>query len=88
MICFEELTQNPGSPEQYAQFAMIRTALNLELSLDEMLEVYFSVFGQGPTYSGKIGNWREVFTNEHKQACKAHIGDLLIELGYETGYDW
>lgn len=44
---------------------------------------------KSPTFrSGQIGGWRERFTPEHRQLFKQIAGDLLIELGYEQGYDW
>ncbi|WP_446348093.1 sulfotransferase domain-containing protein [Coleofasciculus sp. F4-SAH-05] len=37
---------------------------------------------------GTIGDWRNHFTNEHKQAFKDVCGDILIKMGYADGYDW
>jgi hypothetical protein len=37
---------------------------------------------------GTIGDWRNHFTEEHKDAFKALAGDLLIDLGYESDLDW
>jgi hypothetical protein len=42
-----------------------------------------------PTFrSGKIGGWRDSFTQPHKQLFKQVTGDLLIRLGYEQDNDW
>lgn len=38
--------------------------------------------------SGKIGEWQELFTENHKQQFKELFGDILIKLGYETSNDW
>jgi hypothetical protein len=38
--------------------------------------------------SGKVGDWRNHFTNEHKRLFKDTSGDLLIRLGYEDDNDW
>lgn len=44
---------------------------------------------RSPTFrKGKIGGWRESFTEEHKQLFKEISGDLLIRLGYEQNKDW
>ena len=44
---------------------------------------------RSPTYrSGKTGEWKKYFTEEHKRLFKDIAGDLLIQLGYETNYDW
>ncbi|MEW4152177.1 sulfotransferase domain-containing protein [Bacillus thuringiensis] len=37
---------------------------------------------------GKIGEWRDTFTEEHKQAFKQNAGNFLIDLGYETDLNW
>lgn len=38
--------------------------------------------------SGRTGEWKEIFTDRHKQRFKELFGDVLIQLGYETSYDW
>ena len=38
--------------------------------------------------SGKTGDWREHFTDEHKNLFKDVAGDLLVKLGYEKNNDW
>jgi hypothetical protein len=37
---------------------------------------------------GAIGDWRNHFTDQHKDAFKEVAGAGLIELGYESDYDW
>ncbi len=37
---------------------------------------------------GIIGDWRNYFTDEHKKRFKARAGKFLIDLGYESDYDW
>ena len=42
-----------------------------------------------PTYrSGKVGGWREVFSEDHKLLFKKTAGDILIKLGYEKDQNW
>lgn len=44
---------------------------------------------RSPTFrSGKTGEWKKHFTDEHKKIFKSIAGDLLIRLGYETNSDW
>jgi len=44
---------------------------------------------RSPTFrSGKTGEWRKYFTEEHKKVFKEMAGDLLIRLGYEKDNDW
>lgn len=37
---------------------------------------------------GVVGDWRNRFSSEDKQVFKAVAGTLLVELGYEAGFDW
>jgi hypothetical protein len=37
---------------------------------------------------GIVGDWQDQFGREEKSVFKELAGDLLIELGYESGYDW
>lgn len=44
---------------------------------------------RSPTFrSGKTGEWKKHFTEEHKQLFKRAAGDLLVKLGYEDNGDW
>ncbi len=44
---------------------------------------------KSPTFrSGKTGEWKKHFTDEHKKIFKESTGDLLIRLGYEKDNDW
>ncbi len=44
---------------------------------------------KSPTFrSGKTGEWKKHFTEEHKKIFKEVAGDLLIKLGYEKDTDW
>lgn len=44
---------------------------------------------RSPTFrSGKTGEWKKHFTEEHKTIFKKVAGDLLIRLGYEKDNHW
>lgn len=44
---------------------------------------------KSPTFrSGKTGEWKKHFTEEHKRIFKSVAGDLLIKLGYEKSDNW
>ena len=44
---------------------------------------------KSPTFrSGKTGEWKKHFTDEHKKIFKDVAGDLLVKLGYEKNNDW
>lgn len=38
--------------------------------------------------SGRPGQWRDLFTAEHRQCFKDVLGELLVRAGYESGHDW
>lgn len=45
--------------------------------------------GRSPTFrSGKTGEWRRHFTEEHKKLFKDVAGELLVRLGYEKDNHW
>jgi len=37
---------------------------------------------------GKVGDWKNFFTEKHKEIFKEIAGKTLIELGYEKNLDW
>jgi hypothetical protein len=44
---------------------------------------------RSPTFrSGKTGEWKKYFTEEHKRIFKDVAGDLLVRLGYEKDNNW
>ncbi len=44
---------------------------------------------KSPTFrSGKTGEWKKYFKEEHKRVFKEVAGDLLVKLGYESNNDW
>jgi hypothetical protein len=44
---------------------------------------------RSPTFrSGKTGEWKKYFTDEHKKIFKDAAGDLLVQLGYEKNNNW
>jgi hypothetical protein len=44
---------------------------------------------KSPTFrSGKTGEWKKYFKDEHKDLFKKVAGDLLIRLGYEKDSEW
>jgi hypothetical protein len=44
---------------------------------------------RSPTFrSGKTGEWKKYFTEEHKKIFKEVAGDLLVKLGYEKDKSW
>lgn len=42
----------------------------------------------GTFRKGQPGNWKEHFSESNKAFFKEQAGELLVRLGYESGYDW
>lgn len=65
--------------------------VTLQAPQDLILESLESAINptKSPTFrSGKTGEWKKHFTEEHKRIFKEAAGDLLIRLGYERSNDW
>jgi hypothetical protein len=58
-----------------------------QLILDS-LESYINP-KRSPTFrSGKTGEWKKYFTEEHKRIFKDTAGELLVRLGYKNDHNW
>ena len=88
----------------YEKLAGPESGGNLELQLQELLNIARHIGVKlskrrakriarkiyGPKKPGRkqISSWRRYFKKHHKQEFKEIAGDLLIELGYETDFNW
>jgi sulfotransferase 6B1 len=71
--------------EHFLDRAPLRTPRELIL---ESLESSINP-SRSPTFrSGRTGEWKKYFTEEHKKLFKDVAGDLLIRLGYEKDVNW
>ena len=64
---------------------------NLPIEREKSLDILEDSINpkKSPTFrSGKTGEWKKYFTDEHKRVFKEVAGDLLIRLGYEDDGDW
>jgi hypothetical protein len=92
LIRFEDLVGPMGGGSKEAQYlAMQRIADFIGYPFDE--EVYNKIsadlFGKSRTFrSGKIGGWKEAFTEEHKELFKERYSQILDGLGYEQDNNW
>lgn len=91
-IRFEDLVGPHGGGSYEAQRACIhKIAHHLGIELSEQRVAYIAqrLFGNTPTFrEGKIGSWRTHFNEEHKTLFKEMAGQLLIDLGYESDFNW
>lgn len=93
IVKFEDLVGSQGGGSDKAQLELainLSKTLGLNNSPESLKKILASLFGNSGTFrKGVIGEWRSHFNEEHKAAFKQSIlGKMLIEMGYETGYDW
>ncbi len=75
--------------EALNEMRKIAKVLKINTSDRYLKMIYKKHFGRGWNFfRGKAGSWREYFHEEHKEAVKEEIGDLLIKLGYEKDHNW
>jgi hypothetical protein len=89
-IHFEDLIhERAGTLNRIIDHFLARVPLQADRDL--LLESLESSINpsKSPTFrSGKTGEWKKYFTQEHKQIFKGVAGELLIKLGYEKDNDW
>ena len=89
-IHFEDLVNDrPATLTRIMDHLLARAPLqtNRQLILDSLESSINPT--KSPTFrSGKTGEWKKHFTEEHKNIFKDVAGDLLIRLGYEENDDW
>jgi len=74
---------------QYNETAKIVNHWGIGADAFDLSAVCANLFGGTSTFhSGTIGGWREHFTPAIKTTFKDAAGKLLIDLGYETDYNW
>ena len=92
-IRFEDLIGSSGGGSDKKQIETVDSIvkhIGIELSQEEIQQIAAKSFfaGSRTFRKGQIGDWRNHFTEEHKQIFKEVHGDTLIRLGYEKDYDW
>ena len=89
-IHFEDLIHDrTGTLNRIIEHFLARVSLQADRNL--LLESLESSINptKSPTFrSGKTGEWKKHFTDEHKKIFKDVAGDLLIRLGYEKDNNW
>lgn len=91
-VKFEDLVGPTGGgsiEKQYATIERIANHLGMPLSHAIIAAIAKELFGNTRTFrEGKIDSWKEYFTQEHKEFFKKNAGQILIDLGYETDFNW
>lgn len=93
-LTFEELVQDGESQNQSILKIIdflwndLRYLNMTKLELLQKIKQNIIPEKSGTFRKGQIGNWKDEFTETHKEAFKKIAGDLLINLGYEKNNNW
>lgn len=88
---FEKLVGSRGGGDDAVQLQEIKNIahhIGVILPDDRAHEIAKALFGRFTFREGKIGAWKEHFSDAHKTTFKQLTGSLLIELGYENNNNW
>ncbi len=93
VVTFEELVGPNGGGDGELQRAAIRRIaehIKVRLTARDVEYVARNVFStQTRTFRrGQIGSWQQEMTAAHRATFKEIAGQLLVDLGYETGFEW
>jgi hypothetical protein len=91
VVRFEDLIHNRR--EALGQIAdhFLKRVDTLPASRDQVIDALETNIDpqRSPTFrSGKTGEWKKYFKDEHKKLFKDVAGDLLAQLGYEKDNNW
>ncbi|HEY62621.1 MAG TPA: sulfotransferase domain-containing protein [Anaerolineae bacterium] len=90
-IKFEDLIDNRTEALGRIVDHILARGLSIDMDRDRIVQIISENIHpeRSPTYrSGKVGRWREAFSDDNIKLFKKVSGDLLITLGYENGTDW
>ncbi|MEW5830540.1 MAG: sulfotransferase domain-containing protein [Chloroflexota bacterium] len=89
---FESLVhERPGTLGLVADHLRSRLGKSLRAPREAVIQALDSAINpaRSPTFrSGKTGEWKKHFTDEHKKLFKDVAGELLVRLGYEKNSNW
>ncbi|MBY0529278.1 MAG: sulfotransferase domain-containing protein [Rhabdochlamydiaceae bacterium] len=89
---FEDMVGPLGggsAAKQDESICILADLLGYTLTPSSLNALCTQLFGNTPTFrEGKIGSWKNYFTEEHKSAFKEKMGKELILLGYEEDNAW
>jgi len=97
-VKFEDLVGERGGGSEEKRLHLVEHILDhLEVNLSaEQIKTQFASYALDPEEShtfkkggkGSIGGWKTIFNSQHKEEFKKVAGQILIDLGYEHGFDW
>lgn len=89
---FEKLVGEQGggsTADQVEEVLALATHIGAILTIEEAEAIAAKSFGETTTFrTGRIGGWKTVFTERHKELYKRLFNQHLIRLGYVNGWDW
>jgi len=90
-IRFEDLINNREKTLHAMLDQVERTGYTIPTPRERAIAILVDAIqpGKSQTFrSGRTGEWKEHFKEEHKSLFKDVAGDLLVRLGYEKTNDW
>ncbi len=91
VVRFEDIVgPNGGGSDsrQLSEIKKIADFLGVSLDDDDIDGIASKLWGGTHTFSGRTSDWKNYFTEQHKQLFKDLAGQLLIDLGYEIDFNW
>jgi len=92
VVRFEDLVGPQGGGDANKQLDTILAIaehIGLPMKMNKAKRVANKLFGGTNTFrNGQIGQWENVFQEEHKEAFKQVFGQEIIEMGYEQDFEW
>ena len=91
---FEDLVGHRGGGSNENQILSIHNLIDYldlvsEFDNEKVSNIAKNSFGVSGTFrKGKIGAWIDFFSHSDKELYKSKIGDLLIDIGYESDKNW
>jgi hypothetical protein len=91
VVLYEDLILNRRATLGRVVDHFLQRVNTLPNSRDEIIEQLEANIDpkRSPTFrSGKTGEWKKYFKDDHKKSFKDVAGDLLVRLGYERDNNW
>jgi len=93
VVKFEELIGSAGGGESLQQLNVVKKItqhIGLTLTDMELKNISEQVFSsKSKTFrKGQINNWKNQLSETHKEAIKEVAGNAIIQMGYESDFNW
>jgi len=93
LVKFGDLIGNAGGGDDNVQESNIRkiaSHIGADLDTNQFDHICSDLFSTSSrTFrKGQVGDWKNHFSDAHRQVFKEQSGDVLIRMGYEDNKDW